>query len=186
MHGRDQLFHRPFLCGRSTVVVQNGVAVIVYSRDSIALTVQLVLVHRQAGFRVNLIDLLRHLGVKVNIQCLTVLIASELHLPARADEIVQTRVRLNRGGIGFFTFATILAVSLGFPPQVLHGVTTYDQDVGLRLHAAVVRIAEHDVDAIHQLHLNLAALPTKCTAIGGHIRVKEEVRTVVTCLCAVE
>ena len=62
---------------------------------------------------------------------------------------------------------------------MLHGVAANDENVGLLLHATVVRVAEHHVDAVQQLHLDLAAIGTECPAVGLLVRVEPEVRAIV-------
>ena len=69
---------------------------------------------------------------------------------------------------------------------MLHSVAAHDEDVRLRLHATVVGVSEHHVDAVHQLHLNLATVRTKSAAVGHGIRVIPEVGAVVTGDGAVE
>ena len=168
---------------RLSVGVQNTVLV-----DGLALVIQHILIDGVSLF-VQLVYFLAGLGVQQHIQGLSVVVADDLGPSADAGEVLVLLVRLElalhhvglgRIGLAGLIELLVLLEPLGLPAQVLHSVAAHDEDVRLRLHATVVGVAEHHVDAVHQFHLNLATVRTKSAAVGHGIRVIPEVGAVVT------
>ena len=62
---------------------------------------------------------------------------------------------------------------------MIDGVAPDEDDVRLALHVICVRVAEHDIDAVHQLHLYLALVLAERAAVGQSVGVEPEVRAVV-------
>ena len=177
------------LRNRLSVGIQNTVLV-----DGLSLVIQHVLIDG-VSLIVQLVYFLAGLGVQQHIQGLSVVVADDLCPSADAGEVLVLLVRLElalhhvglgRIGLAGLIELLVLLEPLGLPAQVLHSVAAHDEDVGLRLHATVVGVAEHHVDAVHQLHLNLATVRTKSAAVGHGIRVIPEVGAVVTGDGAVE
>ena len=157
--------------------------------DGVTVLVVLVLVDGVAVC-VQLIDFLALLGVEQNVQGLAVtVITGDLGLAADAGEVVILVVGLDlslqhllgtavRGAV--LIQILVLLEPLSFPLQMVHCVTAHDQNVRLRLGASVIRVTEHDVNTVHQLHLDLASVGAKSAAVRQSIGVKVEVGGVVT------
>ena len=114
-------------------------------------------------------------GVEIDIEGL---VPGHIDAAALPGHIVQVGIGLDALGV---------AAPLGrLGPQILHGIPAQQQNIGLPLHLVVGGVAEHDVDAVHQLHLDLALDSGQRPAVGPGLGVEVEVGAVVAGLGAVE
>ncbi len=114
-------------------------------------------------------------GVEIDIEGL---VPGHIDAAALPGHIVQVGIGLDALGV---------AAPLGrLGPQILHGIPAQQQNIGLPLHLVVGGVAEHDVDAVHQLHLDLALDSGQRPAVGPGLGVEVEVGTVVAGLGPVE
>ena len=174
-----------------TFRIQNGLLLLTPAGglvDGVTIIVVHVLVDDVAVL-IQCIDFLTLLGVEQDVQGLAVaVIGHDLGLAADTGEVLiigvglELRLQqlLGRGvrGTGF-VHTLVLLEPLRLPLQVVYGVTAHDQNVGLSLDATVVGVAEVNVDAVHQFHLDLASVRTKSAAVRQSIGVVPEVSAVV-------
>ena len=89
-------------------------------------------------------------------------------------------------GVARGLVAFVLSNVLGFRAEIADRVAADDKNVRLLLHVVLGRIAEHNVDAVDQFHLDRTAMNAERAAVGNGFGVEIEVRGVVTCLRTVK
>ena len=188
--------HGAALHNRQAVAVQDRLPVLVGHVDRVPVSVQHILHHSLPCDGVLLLHLPGVLGVEQHVKSFPVaVVADDLRLPANAGHILGIAVRLDGSlqqislgvvGLAVGIELPVFPESLGLIAKMLHRVPAHEKNIGLRLHPGIVGIAEHHVDAVHQLHLDLTPVGTESAAVGQGVRVIEEVCAVVACLGPVE